>query len=213
MLTLDLKKEYKFLYAPSAKKVELVDVPALQFARIDGEVKPGDAPADSTDFQDSVSALYGISFTLRFVFKLRKVDPVDYPVMALEGLWWVDSPDFDINDRSKTWFFTLMIMQPSIITCEAYQEALAHLRKKKNSPALEKMRLESFHEGTSVQIMHIGPYASEPQTIEKLLTYASEQGYRLHGKHHEIYMGDPRRAQADKLKTILRYPVEKVTPA
>jgi hypothetical protein len=210
MLTLDLKKEFKSLYSPSAKKVEFVDVPPLQFAMIDGEVAPGDVPASSPEFQDAVTALYGISYTLKFAFKLRKADPVDYPVMALEGLWWVDTPDFDVNDRTKTWFFTLMIMQPGIIDQEAFSAALAQLRKKKDSPACMKLRLQNFHEGLSIQMMHIGPYATEPLMIEKLRVFASEQGYCQQGKHHEIYMGDPRKTQPDKLKTILRFPVSKM---
>ena len=213
MIKLDLKKEFKYLYAPSAKNIELVDVPALQFAMIDGKVEPGDEPASSSEFQDALSALYGISYTLKFSSKQNKVNPIDYSVMALEGLWWVDSAEFDIDDRSTTWFFTLMIMQPGHITSEIYKDAHQQLIKKKNQPALAKMRLETFCEGLSIQTMHIGPYRDEPVTIERMKAFASAKGLNLCGRHHEIYMGDPRRASPEKLKTILRHPVEPLTPA
>jgi hypothetical protein len=93
-----------------------------------------------------------------------------------------------------------------------YQEALSQLRKKRgDNPALARMRLEPFQEGLCMQIMHIGPYDTEPATIEKMNGFARENGYRLRGKHHEIYLGDPRRAKPDKLKTVLRHPIEKNT--
>ncbi len=103
-----------------------------------------------------------------------------------------------------------MMLQPDHITQEMYQEALSQLRKKRgDNPALTKMRLEPFHEGLCVQTMHVGPYSAEPATLDKMYAFARENGYRLRGKHHEIYLGDPRRADPEKLKTILRHPIEK----
>jgi hypothetical protein len=204
---IDLRKEYKHLYKPSAKKVEIVDVPPLKFAMIDGAIEPGASPGMSPAFQQAVEALYGISYTLKFTSKLRKENPVDYTVMALEGLWWVEDGEFDIQQPGN-WRWTAMIMQPDHITAEMYQSAVAQLRKKKDSPALDKMRLETFHEGLSVQIMHVGPYAEEPASLEKMYAFARASGYTLRGMHHEIYLGDPRRADPAKLKTVLRHPVE-----
>jgi hypothetical protein len=209
MSKIDLRKELKHLYAPSAKKVEVVEVPEFQFVTIDGRIEPEEEPGTSQDFQQALEALYGISYTLKFMSKLREENPIDYTVMALEGLWWTASGEFDF-DRKDEWQWTAMILQPDHITPEMFQEALEQVRKKRgDSPALAKLRLERFHEGLSMQIMHIGPYAEEPRTIEKMMVFARENDYRLRGKHHEIYLGDPRRARPEKLKTILRHPIER----
>ncbi len=153
-----------------------------------------------------MEALYAVSYTLKFTAKLGPLQ-VDYPVMALEGLWWTEPEmivtDFTTTDRS-TWRWTLMIMQPDIITAEMVAEAAEKAGKKKELPALGKLRFERFAEGTAVQIMHIGPYVEEPATIARLHAFAAEQGYGLRGKHHEIYLSDPRRTAAEKLKTVLR---------
>lgn len=210
MIKLDLRKELKYLYAPSAKKVEIVEVPRFQFTMIDGQIEAGEGPSTSASFQEALQALYGISYTLKFTSKLRKENPIDYPVMALEGLWWIQSGEFSF-ERKEDWLYTLMMLQPDFISAEMYAEALEQLRKKRgDNPSLAKMRLETFEEGLSMQIMHVGPYTDEPATIEKMDAFARENGYRPHGKHHEIYLGDPRRADPAKLKTVLRHPIEKI---
>ena len=207
--TLDLRKQWKHLYSPLAKTVELVDVPALKFVMIDGHIEPGQEPNLSPAFSEAIGALYGAAYTLKFASKRRKDDPIDYPVMPLEGLWWVEGGQFDINVKDN-WAYTLMIMQPDHITPAMFSDALAQLAKKRPSPALARLRLATFREGLCVQAMHIGPYAAEPATIERMQAWAGERGYRLAGKHHEIYLGDPRRSQPDKLKTILRHGVERI---
>ena len=214
MKTLDLKKELKYLYMPSAKKPEILKVPKMQFAMIDGAIEKGKEPGNSPGFQEATQTLYSISYTLKFMLKKRKNNPIDYPVMALEGLWWVEDGFFDITVKDN-WFYTLMILQPEVITKDVFAEGLEQVRKKKgDSPALSKLRLAHFEEGLCVQIMHIGPYATEPATIEKMRAFAAESGYRDRvgpsGKHHEIYMGDPRKATPEKLKTVLRHPLEKM---
>ena len=208
MKTLDLKKTLKHLYLPSAKQPVLLEVPEMQFAMVTGRILPGETPGTSPAFEQAMQALYGISYTLKFASKLRKEDPVDYPVMALEALWWVEDGQFDIT-RPGNWHWQAMIMQPDHITPGMYADALAQLRRKKPGPALDLLRFERFHEGLCVQVMHISPYASEPATLEKMEAFARLEGYRLHHEHHEIYLGDPRRAAPDKLKTVLRHPVEK----
>ncbi len=208
MEKLDLRKKYKHLYKPSARKVEVVDVPPFKFAMIDGAIEPGHSPGDSPSFQQALEALYGISYTLKFASKLRNENPIDYTVMALEGLWWVEGGEFDIT-RPENWRWTAMMMQPDHITEEMHQEALAQLREKRPNPVLDKMRFETFHEGLSMQIMHIGPYSEEPATLAKMDAFARENGYTLRGKHHEIYLGDPRRAKPENLKTVLRHPIQK----
>ena len=214
MKTLDLKKQYKSLYMPSVKKVEIVQVPLLQFAMIDGAIEKGSEPGKSPSFAEATQALYGISYTLKFMLKKRKANAIDYPVMALEGLWWVEDGVFDITVKDN-WFYTLMILQPDVITQQVFEEGLEQVRKKKgDSPALSMLRLNRFEEGVCVQTMHIGPYATEPATVERMRAYALENGYQdcvgLGGKHHEIYLGDPRKADPAKLKTVLRHPIEKV---
>ena len=214
MKILDLRKQYKELYNPSAKKPILVEVPRLQFAMIDGAIEKGSEPGKSPSFAEATQALYSISYTLKFMLKKRKTNAIDYPVMALEGLWWVEDGMFDITIKDN-WFYTLMIMQPDIITKDVFAEGLEAVRKKKgDSPALSKLRLTNFEEGLCVQVMHIGPYATEPATIERMRAFALENGYRdrvgPNGKHHEIYLGDPRKAKPEKLKTVLRHPLEKI---
>jgi hypothetical protein len=214
MQKLDLKKDLKSLYVPSARKVEVVDVPAMKFVMIDGAIEPGMAPGTSPLFQENMQALYSAAYTLKFTAKKRKEDPVDYPVMALEGLWWVEDGTFDIQ-KPGNWKYTVMIMQPEFVTAEMFSEALAQMRRKKgDQPAFGRLRLDRFREGPCVQALHIGPYAAEPATVQKMQAFMQENGYQdlvgLGGKHHEIYMGDPRRADPAKLKTVLRHPVRKV---
>jgi hypothetical protein len=207
MKTLDLKKELRHLYNPSAKAPELVEVPAFNFLMVDGAIEKGSEPGMSPLFQENTEAMYGIAYTLKFMLKKRPVDPVDYPVMALEGLWWVEDGQFDIQVKDN-WFYTLMILTPDVVTPELFHEGLVQLRKKRGDlPAFARLRLESFEEGLCVQMMHIGPYAAELATIEKMKAFSEEKNLIWHHKHHEIYLGDPRRADPDKLKTILRHPV------
>ena len=214
MKKLDLKKDLKYLYQPSAKKVELVKVPKFKFIMIDGKIEKGKSPGTSPAFAEATQAMYGISYTLKFASKLDKKNPIDYPVMALEGLWWVEDGIFDIT-KPGNWHWTLMMLQPDHITEEMFETALHKVVEKKgDSPALAKIRFESFEEGLCVQTMHIGPYATEPATVERMKEYMKENGLRdrvgLGGKHHEIYLSDPRKADPSKLKTVLRHPVEKV---
>lgn len=214
MKTLDLKKQFKYLYQPSAKKIEFVQVPSLQFAMIDGAIEEGSEPGKSPSFAEATQALYGISYTLKFMLKKRKTNAIDYPVMALEGLWWVEDGVFDITVKDN-WFYMLMIMQPDVITKELFDEGLEQVRKKRgDAPALSKLCLIDFEEGLCVQTMHIGPYATEPATVERMKAFAQENGYHdlvgSGGKHHEIYLGDPRKADPAKLKTVLRHPVTKI---
>lgn len=206
MSKLDLKKQYQHLYRPSAKQVSVVDVPPLRFVMIDGAIEAGMTPNNSPGFESRVGALYGMAYTLKFMSKKRAVLPIDYTVMGLEGLWWVADGEFKIT-QPDNWQYTLMILQPDHIDDEMFSSALQQLNKKKPNPINNQLRFERFHEGLCLQIMHIGPFAEEMATIEKIDLFAAENGYRMHGKHHEIYMSDPRRTVPEKLKTVLRHPV------
>jgi len=197
----DLRGKLKYLYSPSAKEAQTVDVPKFNFIMVDGKGDP-----NAGEFADAISALYGLSFTLKFTIK--KKTAVDYPVMALEALWGDASGVFDASDR-KGWSWTAMIMQPEFVDSKLYRSAVEEVRKKKDLKSLGKARLEAFHEGLSAQIMHIGPYSAEAPTIERLHEYIKDSGGMPRGRHHEIYLGDPRRAAPSKLRTILRQPFEK----
>ncbi|MFH0916951.1 MAG: GyrI-like domain-containing protein [bacterium] len=233
---LDLKKQLKHLYLPSAKEVAVVDVPKMKFIVVDGQIEPNATPGTSPGFAEAIGALYGFAYTLKFMSKRRPVDPVDYTVMALEGLWTTPAGGAD-HASSSEWPWTLMIMQPEHISQEMFAEALVELRKKRDkakrreagaadegdagdpnaaggargerggAAALDRVRLESFHEGMCLQIMHIGPYADEQRTLEKMATFAAARGYVFRGRHHEIYLGDPRTAKPENLKTVLRHAV------
>jgi hypothetical protein len=209
MEKLDLKKDFKYLLNPSAKAPQLVQVPHLNFLRVDGAIEPGHGPGDSPRFAENMQALYSAAYTLKFMLKQRPENPIDYPVMTLEGLWWVEDGRFDIHIKDN-WFYTIQIMQPEYVTPDLFAEALVKLRKKKgNMEAFSRLRLEPFHEGLSVQMLHLGPYAAEPATIEKMDAYIQAESLQKAGKHHEIYLGNPLLADPSKLKTILRHPATK----
>jgi hypothetical protein len=203
MKRLDLKKDLRALYAPSPREVEMVRVPKLNFLMIDGKGDPNLSPG----FALAVQALYAAAYTLKFMIK--KEEAVDYPVMALEGLWWADNLEVFRMEQRDDWKWTLMIMQPSLVTKTRLKKAVAAAMEKKGLDALRDIRLELYGEGLAVQIMHIGPYASEGPTIEKLHSFALERGLTLSGKHHEIYLSDPRKVSPGKMKTVLRQPVRK----
>jgi hypothetical protein len=209
MDTLDYRKELKSLYSPSAKKVELVQVPCLHFLRIDGIIEPGKAPGTSPAFAAAVSALYTLSYTLKFMLKKRAENPVDYKVMALEALWWVDDQPFIITEPGG-WRWSAMIAQPPCVTPDIWLAGRSEAGRKKDNPAIESVRFEPFEEGLCVQVLHLGPYAAEPATVQKMDDFAAEHGYTMHAKHHEIYLSDPLRTAPDKLRTILRHPVKKI---
>lgn len=199
MEKLDLRQQYKAVYAPSAKEVSLVTPPNLPFLMLDGQGNPN----VSEQFQAAVQAMYNVSYTLKFMVK--KELGVDYPVMPLEGLWWTEGGDLLLQDKSA-WLWTLMIAHPEVATAEMAARAMAEVVHKKGIAAAEALRYEWFEEGLAAQILHVGPYSAESPTIAKLHAFLQTHGYRPQGRHHEIYLGDPRRAAPDKLKTILRQP-------
>jgi len=198
---IDLKKELKTFYNPTHKEVTLIDIPKMNFIMIDGQGAP-----ESPQFAQSLQSLYPIAYTIKFD-KKKTVGP-DYGVMPLEGLFWADDMKVfmpETADRNK-WQWTLMIMQPDFITRKDFENSVAAARKKKGNPFIDKVRFESFSEGKAAQIMHIGPYSAEGPNIQKLHHKITEIGGKLTGRHHEIYLSDPRRAAPDKMKTVVRQP-------
>ena len=205
MKKFDLKKELKHLYQPSAKAVVEVAVPTLNYLMIDGE---GD-PNTSQTYAEAVETLFMTSYTLKFMVKKGSL-AIDYGVMPLEGLWWADDLSvFSKGDKAK-WKWTSMMMQPSFVTSEMVEQAIASVKKKKNPPALAKLRFMPFSEGRCAQIMHIGPFSEEGPTIEKVHRFIDSRSQRT-GKHHEIYLSDIRKADPAKWKTIIRQPMQGMT--
>jgi len=198
---IDLRKELKHLYQPSAKEVVQVEVPTFNFLMVDGE---GD-PNTSKEYAEAVEALFSVSYTAKFMVK-KGPKKLDYAVMPLEGLWWADDMSvFVANDKTR-WKWTMMIMQPSFVENEVVESAIAEVRKKKNLPGTSKLRLEAFSEGRCAQILHIGPFSEEGPTIKRVHEFIDSRT-GITGKHHEIYLSDIRRADPKKWKTIVRQPM------
>lgn len=199
----DFKKALQHLYNPSSRDFSVIEVPEMQFLMVDGHGDPNTEPA----YQEAVEVLYGVAYKLKFTSKQRLEK--DYTVPPLEGLWWAaDMDTFTVNLDKSAWDWTMMIMQPEWITPELFAQAVAEVQKSKALPALSTMRLERYAEGLSVQIMHIGSYDDEAPTLARLhREFIPQNGYVEAGKHHEIYLGDPRKTAPEKLKTVLRQPV------
>ena len=201
----DLRKQLRHLYSPSAKRPEVVDVPALNFLTLSGTGSP-----DAPEFQAAVAAIYAVAFDLRF--SLKRERGLDSPVMPLEGLWWTLAPltsNAEIVGDKRGWHWTLMIAEPDAVTAEDVASAKTRAAHRLPATPLADLGYERFEEGLAVQVMHIGPYSAELPTIDRLHAFAREQGFTLRGKHHEVYLGDPRRAKPEALKTIIRMPVSR----
>ncbi len=198
---IDLRKQYKKLYSPTSKDFSFIEIPALQYLMIDGH---GD-PAVAQDYIDAVQTLYSLSYTLKF--HLKKTQGIDYTVMGLEGLWWMpDMREFSLERRAD-WDWTMMILQPDFITPGLIEEAKHLAAVKGKVPHPSRARLETLVEGTCVQVMYFGPYADEAPVIARMHTWIRENAYTPTGKHHEIYLSDPRKVTPEKNKTILRQPI------
>jgi len=201
----DFKKEWPHLYRPSAREFVVVDVPPLQFLLIDGHGDPNTAP----EYQQAIEALYAVAFKIKFLSK-KGLDK-DYVVPPLEGLWWAeDMATFTTNRDKSAWDWTMMIMQPDWIARDLFDEARRQVQKARDLPALARLRMEPYHEGLSVQILHVGSYDDEAPTLHRLHhEFIPQNGYRMAGKHHEIYLSDARKVAPEKLRTVLRQPVRR----
>lgn len=202
MTKVDWKKELSHLYRPPGDRVVRVEVPRMNFLMIDGE---GD-PNTSQSFREAVEALFPLAYTIKFAVK--GTEAIDYGVMPLEGLWWADDmSSFATGEKSK-WKWTLMIMQPDCVTEGLVETAVREVERKKDPPALAKVRFEAFGEGSAAQTMHTGPFSEEGPAIERVHRFIEETGCRRAGKHHEIYLSDLRRTAPAKWKTVIRQPME-----
>ena len=202
MEKIDYKKQLKYLYVPSYKKVEMVEVPKMNFLMVDGKGDPNTAQS----FSDAIEALYSVSYTLKFMVK-KGESGVDYGVLPLEALWWSDDMSAFSTGNKDAWKWTLMIMQPEFITLKMINEATEEVERKKKPVALALVRFEPIKEGKAAQILHIGPFSEEGSTIEKVHVFINDNGSHRVGKHQEIYLSDIRRTAPEKWKTIVRQPM------
>ena len=212
MEKMDYKKAYKDLYMPK-KKPSAIQVPKMTFIMVDGRGNPN----TSKDYKDAMEILYGLSFTIK-MSKMSGRQPegyFEYVVPPLEGLWSVEGAEFDglnITDKDK-FCWTSMIRQPEFVTEEVFEWARGELQKKKPELDFSNTRLERYREGLCCQVMHFGPYDDEPATIAKMEEYIRDNGYITDitdlRRHHEIYLGDPRKTKPENLKTVIRHPVRK----
>jgi hypothetical protein len=199
---IDLKKEMKWLYQPSAKEVVRVEVPTFQFLMIDGEGNPNTSQA----YAGAVEALFSVSYTAKFMTK-KGAQGIDYAVMPLEGLWWADDmSDFITANKSK-WKWTMMIMQPAFVQAAVIQAAMQEVKRKKALSFVDALKLENFTEGSCAQTLHIGPFSEEGPTIQRVHDFIGQHSEPT-GKHHEVYLSDIRRADPSKWKTIIRQPMK-----
>ena len=200
-LKTDFKRELRELYQPGREPC-LVQVPEMAFLMIDGHGDPNTDPR----YREAIEALYAVAYTVKFAVK-HAPGGIDFGVMPLESLWWSGrSGPFDATDKSR-WNWTAMIMQPEPVPQSIVEAAIDQVALKKAPPALGLMRYQTFAEGEAAQVMYVGPYSDEGPTIAALHRFIAEQGLSPAGKHHEIYLGDPRRSKPDKLRTVIRQPV------
>lgn len=199
MTTIDLKKTERPLYS-AASDPELVDVPPMGYLMVDGAGNPS-----GPEYRAAVETLYPVAYTLRALIKEQA--GLAYVVCPLEGLWWSEDMTAFVTNDKDSWLWTSLIRQPPEVTPELAKEAIERVIETRNPPAGDAIRFDVFDEGRSAQIMHVGPFADEGRTIQRLHAFIAEQGYVLAGKHHEIYLTDPRRTAPEKMRTLIRQPV------
>ena len=200
----DLKKTLPNYFKAQPEKFSVVNIPKCNYLMVDGKGDPNTAP----EYVEAIELLYGVSYTLKFLSKREA--GVDYVVPPLEGLWWAkDMSTFESREKSK-WSWTMMIMVPNEVSKVLVKVAIKNFQDKKPALDISKLRFDSLSEGESVQVLHVGPYDAEGPILSRLHNeFMPENGYEFNGKHHEIYLGDPRKTEPSKLKTILRQPVRK----
>lgn len=212
MEKIDYKKTEKHLYLP--KSPAIVQVPEMVFFAVDGQGDPNTSPA----YQQALELLYGLTFTVK-MSKMGGEEPegyFDYVVPPLEGLWWTETPGFDGKPPAdkNDFRWTSLIRQPDFVNEEVFAWAAERLAKKKPALDLTKARFLRWEEGLCAHLLHTGPYDAEPASIDRLTEFLREQGcvpdFTDTRRHHEIYLGDPRRTAPEKLKTVIRHPVKRV---
>ncbi len=191
----DLYKLHKSEYV-TPKEPVLIDAGAAKYLAADGVGAPG-----GDAFQEAVGALYSMAYTMKMA---KKFAGQDYKVCHLEGLWW----GFEQMEAQDQWRWKLLIRVPDFISARDLKKTAAALKTKGKGELAVEVRLETLKEGKCVQVLHTGPYSNEGATMARMKALAESKGLSFAGAHHEIYLSDPRRVAAEKLRTILRMPVK-----
>jgi hypothetical protein len=198
---LDLYKLNKTDYAATRKPV-FVELKPAAYLAISGQGAPG-----GEQFTASIGALYSVAFTIKMTRKFAGQQ--DYVVCKLEGQWWSEPAEDFAKVPMDQWHWKLLIRTPEFIGEDDLRKGVAVLLKRGKGENVDRVRLESLAEGQCVQMLHIGPYSAEPETVAIMKAFAGKHEWQLSGKHHEIYLSDPRRVPPERLKTILRHPVRR----
>lgn len=189
-----------------AKEPHLVTVKPMLFVMVDGEGAP-----DGSSFQGAMEAIFSVVYTIKFWNKKHEApagfEPFTLP--PIETTWWMTSGNEFSTKNKDDWHWTAMVRLPEFVTDKFFNEVVKELVVKKGSDVFERARLERWQEGLCVEALHVGPYDTVSMTIDAMLAYAKKEGYEPIGKHHELYMNDPRRTAPEKLRTILRHPIKK----
>jgi hypothetical protein len=199
MAKLDLVKEYKSYYK-AGNKPEVVEFQEANYLSIEGKGEPaGDL------FVSKVEAFYPLAYEIK---KICKEQGNDFAVPKLEGLWWVEGDTPALQVPRSEWCWKLLIRMPEFVTEDMVVSVQAEVARKKKNDLIKEIAFEKIAEGKCVQIIHVGPYATEPETINSLMEFISENRLSVNGLHHEIYLSDPRKTEPSKTKTLIRYPVK-----
>ncbi|HOI76915.1 MAG TPA: GyrI-like domain-containing protein [Methanofastidiosum sp.] len=207
MEKIDFKKTLKDLYLPSQNDFTIVNVPTMNFLTIIGKGNPN----KSEEFQEAVEALYTVSYSIKMSPKKGTAPKgyFEYVVPPLEGLWWISGEEFNLTEKDR-FEWKIMIMQPEFVNNEIVKSAIESSKRNKDNPSIDKIKFESYDEGLSVQIMHVGSYDEEKETIKKMKEFIKDNNLTENGLHHEIYLSDPRKISPNSLKTVLRQPIKKI---
>jgi hypothetical protein len=199
MAKLDLVKEYK-VYYKAGTKPEMVEFDPIKYLTIEGKGEPA-----GEVFTRKIGALYSLAYGIKKVCKDKERD---FGVPKLEGLWWVEGNKPALEVPRSDWYWKLLIRMPEFVTEGIMLSVQPEVAKKKKNELICEISFEKITEGRCVQIMHIGPYSTEPETINKLMAFIDESGLSVNGLHHEIYLSDPRKTEPSRMKTLIRYPVK-----
>ena len=210
-MAFDFKKEFKRFYKPS-ENPEIIEIPKMNFIAVRGKGNPNEREGK---YQKAVEMLYGVAYILKMSYKTQyKIEGFfEYVVPPLEGLWWQENTEYEnylLNKDLFSWISLIRI--PDFVKKEDVEWAVKTATQKKKKD-FSKVEFFTYDEGVCVQCMHIGSYNDEPETIQKMNEFTRKNGYNIDltdkRYHHEIYLSDPRKANTDKLKTVIRQPIKK----
>lgn len=204
---LDLTKEFKNYYT-AKKSPEIIDFVAVDYISIVGEGDPS-----GEDFAQKIEALYSTIYSVKFNWKAKDKD---FVVAKLEGLWWFDEEKYQgktvVNSPTEVprseWEYRLLIRLPDFVTKDDIETAKEVVIKKKQLELVNEVEYFTLHEGKCIQMLHVGPFSTEPESLAKIMAFSEKNNLKKNGLHHEIYLSDFRKTEPEKLKTILREPVK-----